>query len=567
MTILFVSLAALPAALCGILWVHFLFVIRTLYAVPHRRPVFPRMQSSDLPGISILVPAFNEGDIIRPLAHSLARVSYPAKKLEVLFLDDSDESESRAITAECCEILKARGIQARVLYRPIRRGWKAGALNDGLDAARHPFIFILDADFTVEPGIFRELIPELLNDRRLGFVQCRWGFRNADLNWLTRAQQTLWHNIIHTEQTYRHRRGFMVNFNGTGALFRRECLSGVNGFDMSMLTEDLDFTVRAKIAGWKGSYRQDIVCDSLLPHTLPIFFTQQFRWAYGLFQTAKKRLWSVLTARISLGTKLSAAVQLVSLGLYPATIVLFTIGVADFWISSNRSILLFVSTVIAVNMGIAGLYWYVVGIALGGASQGGSLKVAVLSGSLAPLTFRALLSALSGAPCKFERTEKRKDVPFEMGVHPFDMVITGIILIFTITAAIHLNPVTVLLLPYVPGSIAAVVAQRSRNIAPVEERRRSRRQDRSSVSARSVELESGGRRLRGRLVESSANGAVVETSGALPVSGAFGVLVDGKDRQPVRVARAKSDPRSGNRLTLEFDIVTLHRRMNSVSAE
>ncbi len=557
MTILLVVLSFIPAALCIVLWFHFIYVIRTLLAIPHRRPVFSRTASADLPAISVLVPLFNEGDIARPLAHSLARVNYPRKKIEVLFLDDSDELDSRRATEGCRQVLMQSGIKTRILHRKVRRGWKAGALNDGLEVARNPLVFILDADFTVEPGIFRELVPELLQFPRLGFVQCRWGFRNADLNWLTRAQQILWHNIIHAEQTYRHRRGFMVNFNGTAALFRRECITSVGGLNESMLTEDLDLTVRTRIAGWKGSYRQDIVCDSLLPHTLPIFFSQQFRWAYGLFQVAKKRLPSILRAPLALGEKSAAVVQLVSLALYPAIVALFGVGVVASSFAGTHVVLTVVSIVIGVNMVLAGLYWLLVARILGLSAHGSSIMVAVLSGSIAPLTVRALVAALAGLPCTFERTEKRTGVPYETGVHPFDTFVALIIIAFAVTVFAQWNPVSLLVLPYVPGSFASVFTQRRKQGLPwMAERRRGFRSMRT-IRSSTADLEIGTKRMHGRILEVSETGAVLETGLDVPAAGAFGVIVFDSARRAARIARTRPGLRRKNRVTVEFDMIPL----------
>ena len=69
------------------------------------------------------------------------------------------------------------------------------------------------------------------------------------------------------------------------------------GWQHDTLTEDLDLSYRAQMAGWKFVYREDVVTPAELPEDVSAFRAQQFRWAKGTVQTARKLMKRVMTSR------------------------------------------------------------------------------------------------------------------------------------------------------------------------------------------------------------------------------------------------------------------------------
>ena len=84
--------------------------------------------------------------------------------------------------------------------------------------------------------------------------------------------------------------GLLFNFSGTGGMWRREAIRDAGGWQHDTLTEDLDLSYRAQLAGWRFVYREDHVTPAELPEEMEAFRAQQFRWAKGTVQTSRKLL-------------------------------------------------------------------------------------------------------------------------------------------------------------------------------------------------------------------------------------------------------------------------------------
>ena len=82
-------------------------------------------------------------------------------------------------------------------------------------------------------------------------------------------------------------------------MWRREAIDDAGGWQHDTLTEDLDLSYRAQLRGWKFVYRADVVAPSELPEDVSAFRAQQYRWAKGTVQTARKLLPGVLNGPLS----------------------------------------------------------------------------------------------------------------------------------------------------------------------------------------------------------------------------------------------------------------------------
>ena len=86
------------------------------------------------------------------------------------------------------------------------------------------------------------------------------------------------------------RSGRFFNFNGTAGLWRKSCIEEAGGWQHDTLTEDLDLSYRAQLAGWKFIFLPDVVTPAELPVDMNGFKSQQHRWTKGSIQTCKKLL-------------------------------------------------------------------------------------------------------------------------------------------------------------------------------------------------------------------------------------------------------------------------------------
>jgi len=267
------------------------------------------------PPVTIQLPIFNEKYTVERLLHAVTCLDYPADCLQIQVLDDSTD-DTLDLVRQLIEDYKSQGVNIELIHRINRKGYKAGALDNGLHTATGEFIGIFDADFVPKSDWLRRTVP-LFQNQRLGCVQTRWGHTNQQYNSLTRAEAMGIDGHFIIEQTVRSKNGFFLNFNGTAGLWRRACIEDAGGWQWDTLTEDLDLSYRAQMRGWKFDYLPDVVVPAELPPQVEAFKKQQFRWAKGSFQVVRKILPSVLQSGLSWKVRLMALLHLTGYFIHP----------------------------------------------------------------------------------------------------------------------------------------------------------------------------------------------------------------------------------------------------------
>ncbi len=130
----------------------FLFSISQAYLTYHyvkaKKQKNKKIFFSDkkLPKITIQLPIYNEKYVIERLFKKISELKYPKKLLQIQVLDDSDD-ESTELIIKLIKYYKSKGVKFEHITRSNRKGFKAGALKNGLKLASGEFIAIFDADF------------------------------------------------------------------------------------------------------------------------------------------------------------------------------------------------------------------------------------------------------------------------------------------------------------------------------------------------------------------------------------------------------------------------------------
>jgi cellulose synthase/poly-beta-1,6-N-acetylglucosamine synthase-like glycosyltransferase len=250
------------------------------------------------PAVTVQLPIYNEMLVAKRLIDAVARMDYPHDRLEIQVLDDSTDETSRLIRARVAHH-RARGLDIEMLHREDRQGFKAGALAHGLEAARGEYIVLFDADFVPSPTFLTRTIPHLVADPSLAFVQTRWAHLNPDYSVLTRAQTIALDGHFVVEHLGRNRSGLLMNFNGTAGVWRRTAIEDAGGWQSDTLTEDVDLSLRAQLAGWHALYLPDVESPAELPPQMAAFRRQQARWATGAAQCLRKLGGALLRGRLT----------------------------------------------------------------------------------------------------------------------------------------------------------------------------------------------------------------------------------------------------------------------------
>lgn len=277
-----------------------------LYLYTRYRPevLVPRASNAEFPFVTVQLPVYNEVYVVERLIDAAAQLDYPSDRLEIQVLDDSTD-ETRNIVRQVVARWSARGVVIHLLHRDVRAGYKAGALAAGLRRANGELIAIFDADF-VPPRNFLNQALQALKDPGVGMVQARWGHLNRKYSLLTRVQALLLDAHFILEHGARSRGRCFFNFNGTAGVWRRQAIADAGGWHCDTLTEDLDLSYRAQLAGWRFVFLPGLVAPAEVPAEMNAFKIQQQRWAQGSVQTCLKVMPSILSADLPFRIKLEA---------------------------------------------------------------------------------------------------------------------------------------------------------------------------------------------------------------------------------------------------------------------
>jgi len=276
----------------------------------------------DWPIVTVQLPIYNELYVIARLIDRVCEFDYPKDKLEIHILDDSTD-ETVQIVADKVAEWKAKGFNIEQIRRVDRVGFKAGALKEGMKVATGDFMAIFDADFMPRLDFLKNTIPHFQNEK-IGVVQTRWEHINENYSLLTRLQALQLNVHFTVEQMGRKAGNYLLQFNGTAGIWRRQTIDEAGGWEADTLTEDLDLSIRAQLKGWEILYLEKFGSPAELPAEMNGLKSQQHRWMKGGAETAKKMLPTVWSSNLSFGQKIQATSHLLGSTVF---VFIFLVGV------------------------------------------------------------------------------------------------------------------------------------------------------------------------------------------------------------------------------------------------
>ena len=157
-----VVLQAAYTALLSVLWLRYR---------PFQAPV-----GAELPKVSVVIPAFNEGPMVENSIRSVAMGDYPGDRLEIIVVDDGSRDDT---FFHMRHLRKEFPAQVRLVRFAGNRG-KRAALCEGFKAATGDIVVTIDSDSQIEARTVREMVSPFLADPRVGAVAGRVAVLNRD---------------------------------------------------------------------------------------------------------------------------------------------------------------------------------------------------------------------------------------------------------------------------------------------------------------------------------------------------------------------------------------------------
>lgn len=251
-------------------------------------------EETNLPLVTLVVPAFNEGLVIQPAVRSLLALDYP--NYEIIVIDDgsTDDTYEKAMVVA----RESRDVPVRVVTK--RNGGKAQALNTGMSLARGEFIVNMDGDTKLSGNALRVCIRHFENPR-IGAVAGNVKVLNRENIW-SRIQAL---EYVEGLAMARKAQSFMRTVNiipGPLGMFRKSVLQQVGGYDHDTFAEDCDLTLKLLMRGWHIAYEPNAIAWVETPTRLLDLLKQRYRWTRGILQATSKHshaLWQPRKAGVN----------------------------------------------------------------------------------------------------------------------------------------------------------------------------------------------------------------------------------------------------------------------------
>lgn len=247
-------------------------------------PSLPPAAFSHQPKVSIHIPAYREpAAMVIETLNSIAALDYENYEAIVIVNNTPEADYSAPVAARC------RELGDRFKFLDITcKGFKAGALNVAIEhtAPDAEFIAVLDADYAVERGWLKDLMPYFA-DPAVGLVQAPQDHRDGAETPLKQMMNAEYAGFFDIGMVQRNEDDAIIQ-HGTMCIVRRSALDHVGGWGTDTIVEDTDLGLRLYEAGYQAHYTNHRYGKGLLPDTYKAFKTQRFRWAYGAMQLIRK---------------------------------------------------------------------------------------------------------------------------------------------------------------------------------------------------------------------------------------------------------------------------------------
>ncbi|WP_139992833.1 glycosyltransferase family 2 protein [Paenibacillus paridis] len=241
------------------------------------------------PGVSIIIPCFNEEEWIHRTILSCINQDYPIDKLEVIVVDDRSKDRSVEQIEKVMALINKESeryaTQDRLkLHVLAENGGKRVALVKGVEMAKHNLVVFVDSDSFLEPTAIRHLVQPF-QDPRMGGVAGRTDVENKYTNSITKLQ------------TVRYYIAFRIMKAAESYFDSVTCLSGpLSCYRKSLILKHKDAWLNQKFLGQPATFGDDrsmtnfilrthrtgyqdtAICSTIVPSEMNVFLKQQMRW-------------------------------------------------------------------------------------------------------------------------------------------------------------------------------------------------------------------------------------------------------------------------------------------------
>lgn len=322
---------------------YFSFVVLALIAIKKNKKQASFLDvnnikgAQNLPSVSLIAPAYNEGKTIVTNLHSLLSLQYPF--YELIVVNDGSKDDSLNILIEAFELVEIENTvpTSKMTHAEIigqyqstnkkfghltvinkKNGGRADAINCGIAIAKTNLVLCTDADCIIEQNALLKMVRPYLEELDREVIACGGGIgiandsiiRNGTLDelrlpksWLARIQVVEYIRAFLLGRMAWHQMDGLMLVSGAFGLYPRNRVVEVGGFDKDTVGEDLELCMRLRVHMENQGLPYDVVyipetlCWTEAPADAKIYITQRDRWARGLWETIKKHRYLFLNKK------------------------------------------------------------------------------------------------------------------------------------------------------------------------------------------------------------------------------------------------------------------------------
>jgi len=248
-------------------------------------PINPNFE----PGVSIIIPVFNEEQWIHRTVLSCMNQYYPVDKLEVIVVDDYSTDRTEEKAKEMIDFIHNEGERFKTknrlsFHKLPQNGGKREALVAGVHLAKHGLVVFVDSDSFLEPHAIRNLVQPF-QDPKMGGVAGRTEVENKFTNALTKLQTVRYYIAFRIMKAAESWFDTVTCLSGPLACYRKELIlkNETAWLNQKFLGQPATFGDDRSMTNYilkthRTGYQDNAVCSTIVPSDTKVFLSQQMRW-------------------------------------------------------------------------------------------------------------------------------------------------------------------------------------------------------------------------------------------------------------------------------------------------
>lgn len=238
--------------------------------------------------VSILIPCYNEKDVIENSLKNFESIDY--KNIEVIVIDDGSSDETFDLAKQFSETSK---IDIKVLRQ--KNMGKACALNLGIQQATGNYIFCADADSLIDSKALTYGLRAMKQNPSISAVA--GSVRVLDPKNLIQSYQEIEYSLGDVQKSFLSHSGAVNIIPGPAGLFKKSALEQVGGYETEQKTfaEDTELTLRLLAANHKIIFEPRMFSWTQAPEDMQTLIRQRYRWNRGIYQALRKNIDLLIT--------------------------------------------------------------------------------------------------------------------------------------------------------------------------------------------------------------------------------------------------------------------------------